>query len=104
MVCAAFLPSPRALGCAIIRVCLRLSRRLLRPPSANAFPELRRRASAALPPVQPVASAHRAGWYSRRNGQPVKKDVAPSRAPWWQGYKFDLPTGPAPFPAGLEVK
>lgn len=42
MVCAAFLPSPRALGCAIIRVCLRLSRRLLRPPSArNAFPELR---------------------------------------------------------------
>lgn len=40
----------------------------------NFFPELRRRANAALPPVLPVASAH-----------------------------SDLLSGPAPFPAGLEV-
>lgn len=70
----------------------------------NAFPELRRRATRSHPPVVPVASTHRAGWYSRRNGMPVVKDVAPSRAPWWLTYSFDLPTGPAPFPDGLEVK
>jgi hypothetical protein len=69
-----------------------------------AFPELRRRATRSDPPVVPVASTHRAGWYSRRNGMPVVKDVAPSRTPWWLTYSFDLPTGPAPFPDGLDVK
>jgi hypothetical protein len=42
-----------------------------------AFPELRRRSNAALPPVVPVGSTHRAGWYSRRNGMPVKKTSRP---------------------------
>lgn len=49
----------------------------------NAFPELRRRASAARPPVLSVASAHR----------------AVRRPPDQSG----LLSGPAPFPAGLNV-
>jgi hypothetical protein len=81
-----------------------------------AFPELRRRASTSLPPpVQPVVSAHRAGWYRRVNGAPVVKDVGPSRVSAWQNYvppdhgdpgphtMDTMQTGPAPFPAGLEV-
>jgi len=48
-----------------------------------AFPELRRRANAALPPVLPVVSAH--------------------RALRWPADQSDLLSGPAPFPAGLEV-
>lgn len=49
----------------------------------NAFPELRRRASAARPPVLPVASAHRA----------VR----------WPPDQSGLLSGSAPFPAGLNV-
>lgn len=79
------------------------------------FPELRRRADASQPPVGPVASVHRAGWYRRTNGQPVVKDAGRSRAPLWENYvppdRGDPPqhfvdgleSGPAPFPAGLEV-
>src|SRR5688572_11510083 len=46
------------------------------PASARSvFPELRRRASGGRPPVRPVASTHRAGWYRRTNGSPVVKDA-----------------------------
>jgi hypothetical protein len=81
----------------------------------SAFPELRRRASAPPPPVQPVASTHRAGWYRRTNGSPIVKDAGRSLAPWWQNYAppkrgepgqhfvDGLESGPAPFPAGLNV-
>ena len=68
-----------------------------------AFPELTRRANTAQPPVSPVASVHRAGWYRRTNGQPVVKDAGRSHTPFWPTDRSDLPTGPAPFPAGLEV-
>lgn len=81
-----------------------------------AFPELRRRANTAQPPpVSPVASVHRAGWYRRVNGAPVVKDVGRSRAPVWQNYVppdrgeppqhfvSNLESGSAPFPAGLNV-
>jgi hypothetical protein len=69
-----------------------------------AFPELRRQAGGAPPPVRPVASTHRAGWYRRTNGSPVVKDAGRSLAPWWQNYDPpERPTGPTPFPAGLNV-
>jgi hypothetical protein len=78
---------------------------------------LRRRAGASLPPLmQPVASAHRAGWYRRVNGSPVVKDVGPSRVSAWQNYVppnrgepgqhfvDGLESGPAPFPSGLNIR
>jgi hypothetical protein len=82
-----------------------------------AFPELRgRQADAAQPPVRPAAPrTRRAGWYRRVNGAPVVKDVGRSRVSAWQNYvppdrgdprphaMDGLPTGPAPFPAGLNV-
>jgi hypothetical protein len=89
-----------------------------------AFPELRRRhvgwsslsqvRSVSLARVAgegriattrpPAPMARRAGWYSRRNGAPVVKDAGSSLAPWWQNYSPpERPTGPTPFPAGLNV-
>lgn len=87
-----------------------------------AFPELERhgrkssRGSSAPPsrahlPTTGVGSkdsqavsppAIRAGWYRRENGQPVRKGIQRSRSPLWPTVLAD-PTGPAPFPAGLEV-
>jgi hypothetical protein len=83
-----------------------------------AFPELRRRqAAGATPPVRPAAPrTRRAGWYRRVNGAPVVKDAGRSRAPLWQNYTppdrgepaahfvDTMESGPAPFPAGLNVR
>jgi hypothetical protein len=84
----------------------------------NAFPELRgRQADRATPPVRPAAPrTRRAGWYRRVNGAPVVKDAGRARMPLWQNYVppdrgdpgqhfiSDLESGPAPFPAGLNVR
>jgi hypothetical protein len=86
------------------------------------FPELRRRQARVpdSPPVRPGTAAHvvgegvngsapslptthRAGWYSRRGGAPVKKDVQREGAPGWGP---DAPSWEAPsrFPDGLNVE
>ena len=84
----------------------------------NAFPELRgRQAGGDEPPVRPAAPrTRRAGWYRRVNGSPVVKDMGPSRVSAWQNYEppnrgeprqhfvDGLESGPAPFPAGLNIR
>ena len=94
----------------------------------------RRAGASQPPRVEPVASAnvagegessggashssaaHRAGWYRRVNGSPVVKDAGPTRVSAWQNYEppnrgeppqhfvDTLESGPAPFPAGLNVR
>jgi hypothetical protein len=71
-----------------------------------AFPELRgRQADAAQPPVRPAAPrTRRAGWYRRMNGAPVKKNPASVfSSPFVDKKSNKLSSGPAPFPAGLNV-
>jgi hypothetical protein len=115
---ASLSPGPKPSDAKILHEFERRQDHELLASARAAFPELRRRHDGgATLPLRPAAPrTRRAGWYRRTNGAPVVKDAGRSRAPLWQNYVppergdppqhfvTDLESGPAPFPAGLNVR